>query len=74
MGIGLGEYLARAAGLSWTVSTDEYGTELALHGQPGDILMFPLNAVSKRWAEGTIGFIVDFAGQTLASVENIRAR
>jgi hypothetical protein len=34
------------------VVTDKHGTEIAVHGQPGDLLVFPPNLVAKRFERG----------------------
>lgn len=50
--IALGEHVARATGLTWVIATDEHGTDLALHGQPGDVLIYPASSVAKRVTAG----------------------
>ena len=49
LGMALGEHLARGLSLEWVVVTDEHGTDLALHGDPGDMLLFPLSSTAKRY-------------------------
>ena len=44
-------------GLAWVVATDEHGTEIAVHGEPGDVLIYPTNLVAKRWTSGEDRFI-----------------
>ena len=34
VGIAMGHHIAAATGLSWVIATDEYGSDLALHGRP----------------------------------------
>jgi hypothetical protein len=53
IGIALGQRLVDRLGLAWVVATDGFGTELAVHGEPGDVLVYPLNLVAKRWERGT---------------------
>ncbi|MFA5261460.1 MAG: DUF3806 domain-containing protein [Candidatus Omnitrophota bacterium] len=48
-GIAFGQYLIDHIGLKWAVVTDDHGTEIAVHGQPGDALVFPPNFISKRY-------------------------
>jgi hypothetical protein len=48
-GIAYGQYLIDHIGLKWAVVTDEHGTEIAVHGQPNDALVFPPNFVAKRY-------------------------
>jgi len=73
IGIGLGEHLRRRAGLQWVVSSDAHGTEIALHGQPGGILIYPTNAVAKRWVAHQVGFLPDFADEVVRSVVELRS-
>jgi hypothetical protein len=57
IGSAFGQALVDALGLEWAVVSDEHGTEIAVHGQPGDILVFPPNLVAKRFARrATRGF------------------
>jgi hypothetical protein len=72
MGLGLGEHIARRSGLSWVVASDEHGTEIALHGRVGDVLIYPTNAVAKRWVAGEVGFLPGFVEQVLQSVAGFR--
>jgi hypothetical protein len=73
IGIGLGEHLRHRTGLQWAVVTDAKGAEIALHGQPGDILIYPTNAVAKRWVAHQAGFLPSFADEVVRSVEEIRS-
>jgi hypothetical protein len=58
-GAALGQTMIDRFGFIWAIVTDEYGTELAVHGLPGtaDILVFPQNLIAKRHERGEIGFI-----------------
>jgi len=49
VGYAFGSYLVQRVGMSWALVTDEYGTEVAVHGSPGDLLIFPANFVAKRY-------------------------
>jgi hypothetical protein len=73
IGIGLGEHLRRRVGLYWAVATDAASTEIALHGQPGDILIYPTNAVAQRWIARQVGFLPGFADEVVRSVAEIRS-
>ena len=73
LGIALGQYLVDRLGLDWKVVEDEYGTEVAIHGQPGDVLVFPPNLVAKRLESRTVGFFVPVAGQIEQQVAAVRA-
>ncbi|MBB5788030.1 DUF3806 domain-containing protein [Jiangella mangrovi] len=71
-GIGFGEHLRLNAGLAWVVASDEYGTELALHGQPGDVELYPANLVAKRWVAGETGVLPGLAAELIGRVAQVR--
>jgi hypothetical protein len=73
IGLGVGAHLIGRTGLQWAVVSDDTGTEIALYGQPGDILIYPTNAVAKRWITHEIGFLPDFAERTAQSIARIQA-
>jgi hypothetical protein len=55
-GLSFGQYLVDNLSLNWVVVSDEQGTEIAVHGQPGNILVFPPNLVAKRYVQGKTDF------------------
>ena len=55
-GIAFGQYIVETLEMKWAVVTDENGTEMGVHGQPGDILMYPPNLVGKRFARRETDF------------------
>ena len=57
IGMAFGQRLVDELGLEWAVVSDERGVEIAVHGQPGDILVFPPNLVAKRFETGETGFL-----------------
>lgn len=57
VGIAFGAHLAAATGLEWRIAEDDDGTDLALYGRRGDVLIFPANAVAKRIAAGDRAFV-----------------
>ena len=63
LGLAFGQYLVEHLDLAWKVVEDEFGTEIAVHGDPGDILVFPANLVAKRLETRTVGFFVPIAEQ-----------
>jgi Domain of unknown function (DUF3806) len=69
-------HLATACDLSWVVATDEHGTEIALHEQPGQILIYPTNLVAKRWTAVEDAFIANVFVQIqgLGSLDRAVAR
>lgn len=71
-GIGFGEHLRHHTGLAWVIASDEYGTELALHGQPGDVLLHPANLVAKRWVAGETGVLPALAAGLIERLAQVR--
>lgn len=53
-------------------ATDEHGTDLALHGQPGDVLIHPTNATAKRVVADEAGFFTPLLTAMRSSVEELR--
>jgi hypothetical protein len=47
-GLAFGQHLGNALNLGWAVVSDDNGTDIAVHGNPGDILVFPTDATAKR--------------------------
>ena len=72
-GAGLGEWLVQNLGLRWVVVTDEHGTEMAVHGDVGDIVLFPMNAVGKRWVDDDRASLAAFIDEAARSVQGVRA-
>jgi hypothetical protein len=73
VGVALGQHLVDVLGLRWAIVTDPYGTEVAVHGEPGEVLLFPPNLVGKRFANRTTGFIAPLLAQVCADVRCIRS-
>ncbi|WP_426225618.1 DUF3806 domain-containing protein [Pseudarthrobacter sp. DSP2-3-2b1] len=55
LGTAFGECLVRQTSLRWVVASDELATELAVHDDRSDLLVYPANAVAKRWTERQSG-------------------
>jgi len=72
-GIAFGQYLVEQLQLSWTVASDKHGTEMAVHGQPGNILVYPLNLVAKRYTARETGFFVPLFREFQNQIETVRA-
>lgn len=56
LGTAFGQHLVDGLGLRWVIVSDEHGTDIAVHGQPGDMLMFPISSTAKRCETGDFGF------------------
>src|ERR1044072_1158322 len=73
VGVAVGQHLVNSTLLEWVIASDEYGTELALYGLPGqgDILVYPQNFVAKRY-EANVGiFIVESVNQIRSDVNSV---
>ena len=73
-GIAFGWYLVDRLELEWKVVQDKDGTEIAVWGRDGNILVFPPNLVGKRFSAGTTSFFADVAKQTEDAVVQVRAQ
>jgi hypothetical protein len=73
-GLAFGAYLVDRLGFEWKVVSDKDGTEMAVWGREGDILVFPPNLVGKRYVAGTQRFFADVAANTEAQVGRVRAQ
>src|SRR4051794_24834528 len=72
VGVAFGEHLARQARLQWVIATDDHGSDLALHGQPGDILVFPASTVAKRVVAGETAFVQSLYSSLVSGIEDRR--
>jgi len=68
----LGAHLCRLLGLQWLLVRDEHGTDFAVHGDPGDILIFPIDATAKRVERRETGFFEAFVDHVGREVRSIR--
>jgi hypothetical protein len=73
VGIAFGQHLVNSTQLEWVIASDEYGTELALFGLPGqgDILVYPQNFVAKRYEANVGTFIVESIDQIRSDVSSV---
>ena len=53
-GVALGQFLVDHAGFRWVIATDDQESALAVLALPGagDVLVYPINFVAKRWERG----------------------
>ena len=72
VGLAFGQSLVDTLGLEWAVVTDEYGTEIAVRGQPGDLLVFPTNLVAKRFETDETHFLAEIEAGVAARVRELR--
>lgn len=75
VGIAFGQHLVNTTPLQWVIATDDYGTELALYGLPGngDVLVYPQNFVAKRYEAKVGTFIVESIKQIQTDVNKVEA-
>jgi hypothetical protein len=73
VGIAIGEHLVAALDLRWVVASDDYGTELAVHGEPGSVIVYPANLVAKRFESRTARFIAPLVRQMVEDIRRVRA-
>jgi len=71
-GIAFGQRLVDELGLEWKAVTDADGTEIAVHGQPGDILVFPPNLVAKRFVARETWFLASIYEELARMVDDFR--
>ncbi len=74
VGLTFGQYLADSLNLNWVVVRDSQGTEIAVHGQPGNILVFPPNLIAKRYTTGETGFLQPIFDDMKKQIELVRAQ
>ena len=72
LGLCFGQQLVDRLGFRWAVITDDYGTEMGLIAQPGDITVFPANMTAKRLEKGAHPFFADLFSQVEARVRSQR--
>ncbi|HET9741909.1 MAG TPA: DUF3806 domain-containing protein [Terriglobales bacterium] len=73
VGVGFGQALVDGIGLRWVIATDEWGSELAVYGFPGqgDVLIYPTNFVAKRWERREADFLVNAYEQIARDVRSV---
>jgi hypothetical protein len=74
LGIALGQRLVDTHDLSWVVATDALGTEMAVYGEVGEVLVYPLNLVAKRWQRTEGAFLAALTAAMDADLKALRAR
>ena len=73
-GTAFGQHLVEHLSMTWSVVTGEQGTEMAVCGQPGDILVFPPNLVAKRFVAKEVGFFETLYGAMARDVTDLRRK
>jgi hypothetical protein len=73
LGCLFGGHLIDLCDLDWAIVEDEYGADLAVVGQPGDIVIAPVSVTAKRIDAGVGRFFEDVAEQMAEHLAGIRA-
>lgn len=73
-GLALGQALVDELGLSWVVASDGQGAEIAIHGQPGNVLVYPTNLVAKRYAGEEREFFEPLFRAMCREIQSVRSQ
>ena len=71
---GTGQYFVDDIGLEWKVVTDDQGTDIAVHGEPGEALVFPISFVAKRYVSRQTHFFVMLYSEMRKDIEKFMAQ
>ena len=76
VGVALGQHVVDRTRLEWVIASDQYGTELAIYGFPGqgDVLVYPQNLVAKRYEKKSSPFIVDTINKLCSDITNTQSK
>lgn len=66
LGTVFGTHLTRRTTLAWTIATDSHGSDLVVYEPRGNWLVYPANAIAKRWVKQESG---DFIPAMSADIE-----
>jgi Domain of unknown function (DUF3806) len=72
LGIAFGQCLVDGLSMEWAIVADAHGTELAVHGSPSDILVFPTAAAAKRISAGEASFFEELYQRLAVDILRIR--
>jgi hypothetical protein len=75
VGVVFGSALIAGLGFQWVISTDDFGTDLAVLARPGrgDVTIFPADFVSKRYERREAPFLVSAFSEIQQSLRDIAA-
>jgi hypothetical protein len=71
IGLAFGQYVADQARLDWMVATDDHGTEIALHRERGNVLIYPTDLVAKRWTAHERSVLPGLARAMIQAVDEL---
>lgn len=72
VGAGIGQILVDRLGLRWVAVSDKHGDRLGLYGDAKKTLVFPIDAVARRW-DGKPGSLTRYVAETVATIQQLRA-
>ncbi len=72
VGLAIGQHLVDQLGFAWVAVSDEYGTDVGVYGQPGDVVICPTSLVAKRWERKQAPFVVETVAAIIADIERLR--
>ena len=72
LGAVLGAHLSDMCDLDWSMVSDEFGVDIAVVGQPGDIVIAPMSVTAKRVDQGITRFFEDFGEAVRVRIAEIR--
>ena len=73
-GLAFGQILADRLRLEWKLVEDEHGSEIALYGSSGEILIFPINTIAKRFVDRVARPFVELERWYKAQITDIRGK
>jgi hypothetical protein len=71
IGLAFGQYVGDQARLDWVVATDDHGTEIALHRERGNVLIYPVDLISQRWTAHEQHVLPALARTMIETVDHI---
>ena len=74
LGLAFGQNLVERHGLEWAVLTDQQRTEIALHGQPGDVRVFPTRLTAGSLERGEAAFFASLFKRIGDDISRARGR
>ncbi len=74
LGLALGQHLVNQAAMKWVVVSDKIGTDIAVHGEPGCILIYPTAVTAKRYGRKDLNFFSWIFKAMLEDIESMRSQ
>lgn len=73
IGVGWGQALVDSLGLQWAIVHDRTGTDLAVVGEPGAVVLYPVGSIAKRWDDPD-GSLAGMGDWLVDQVRGVQAR